>query len=735
MGGKPSKSQNTQKIVYKERPRTPCENKMDELQGYDNKTYEYKLCTASECTNDPEFRKDYGNKYCKFQGFTSLIEGYTPRIEASALQSARKAKDSAGDSNMYAKSSLRGAISTWNHEDRALQNSQVAQSASKQAISSSGTAKNSAGIAKSASEYAREYSDGAQKQFQGAQSSSQGAKKSAQDALESANKTQELQQDTQVLNSNTQSDVNALQQTVGLHTNTGNTAAENNRKLRELEEKEGQLEQLETSIPLSREQVEEHLFSFQSDGYPYLEGLDENLKINILTHMVRYMQDFADIYRDYVKDMFENNYYENNPEKKKIKDSEFNTQIPEWLKDIKGGTNYTIYIMMMYYYNKYNYENSGSETLGYQVFLNIKNVITTMFEVNTSKNPPGSIFKTLNSNSNEYMNTKKYTYYLENKSKIQKQGFTNIKEYFTNLIEGNTGMSGTTTDPLVQNNDNFIDIIRGFLDSSQTDLNIDRTNLENSINNIKRYQDGEFLAQRDTIMNNVLMDYMINNKEGSNIEQVYGKLNQEKNDKLRKTKIAAYYTKSFKEYIYLLKIVIFLIVLMIPILIFNRLEILDKSLTLLLVVTIITLGFLYISYRLYILYTRDSKDFDKFKIPFTRTEAANLKSKGSRYSKDSPLKSLGITCIGEECCDASMVYDKLRDKCVATENFGNYFENAQELNNQQKNIIKENNSHEDESNFAFLGGNANVIENFRTKEGIKRDILLDSLKNSSITKF
>ena len=735
MGGKPSKSQNTQKIVYKERQRTPCENKMDELQGYDNKTYEYKLCTASECTNDPEFRKDYGNKYCKFQGFTSLIEGYTPRIEASALQSARKAKDSAGDSNMYAKSSLRGAISTWNHEDRALQNSQVAQSASKQAISSSGTAKNSAGIAKSASEYAREYSDGAQKQFRGAQSSSQGAKKSAQDALESANKTQELQQDTQVLNSNTQSDVNALQQTVGLHTNTGNTAAENNRKLRELEEKEGQLEQLETSIPLSREQVEEHLFSFQSDGYPYLEGLDENLKINILTHMVRYMQDFADIYRDYVKDMFENNYYENNPEKKKIKDSEFNTQIPEWLKDIKGGTNYTIYIIMMYYYNKYNYENSGSETLGYQVFLNIKNVITTMFEVNTSKNPPGSIFKTLNSNSNEYMNTKKYTYYLENKSKIQKQGFTNIKEYFTNLIEGNTGMSGTTTDPLVQNNDNFIDIIRGFLDSSQTDLNIDRTNLENSINNIKRYQDGEFLAQRDTIMNNVLMDYMINNKEGSNIEQVYGKLNQEKNDKLRKTKIAAYYTKSFKEYIYLLKIVIFLIVLMIPILIFKRLEILDKSLTLLLVVTIITLGFLYISYRLYILYMRDSKDFDKFKIPFTRTEAANLKSKGSRYSKDSPLKSLGITCIGEECCDASMVYDKLRDKCVATENFGNYFENAQELNNQQKNIIKENNSHEDESNFAFLGGNANVIENFRTKEGIKRDILLDSLKNSSITKF
>jgi hypothetical protein len=285
------------------------------------------------------------------------------------------------------------------------------------------------------------------------------------------------------------------------------------------------------------------------------------------------------------------------------------------------------------------------------------------------------------------------------------------------------------------NPSDFIGIIRNLLSNDLDTISKQKQELQTNINYIKRFQDGEFLAQKDTIMNNVLMDYMINNEEGSNIEQVYGKLNQEKNDKLRKTKIAAYYTKSFKEYIYLLKIVIFLIVLMIPILIFNRLEILDKSLTLLLVVTIITLGFLYISYRLYILYMRDSKDFDKFKIPFTRTEAARLKDNKSRYSKDSPLKSLGITCVGEECCDASMVYDNLRDKCVATENFGNYFENAQQLNNQQKNIIKENNSHEDESNFSFLGGNADIIENFRSKEGIKRDILLDSLKNSSITKF
>lgn len=341
----------------------------------------------------------------------------------------------------------------------------------------------------------------------------------------------------------------------------------------------------------------------------------------------------------------------------------------------------TTLLFLNYIINKSGYNKSGVQTKEYELYTSSVALKQKLF--------PMENFTNMTNITNSANNI-----------------LSKIKHSFTNIIEGNTPMG----DP-------------------------EREELQTNINYIKRFQDGEFLAQRDTIMNNVLMDYMINNKEGSNIEEVYGKLNQEKNDKLRKTKITSYYTKSFKEYIYLLKIIIFLIVLMIPILIFNRLEILDKSLTLLLVVTIITLGFLYISYRLYILYMRDNKDFDKFKIPFTRTEAANLKSKGSRYSKDSPLKSLGITCVGEECCDESMIYDKLRDKCVASENFGNYFENAQELNNQQKNIIKENNSHEDESNFSFLGGNANVIENFRSIEGIKRDILLDSLNNSSLRTF
>lgn len=425
---------------------------------------------------------------------------------------------------------------------------------------------------------------------------------------------------------------------------------------------------------LDKKAIELHLYQFKIEKDDYLEKINLNNKVNIINDMFLYMIDY------YMK--YNKSYYDDS-----------NTTL----------------LFLNYIINKSGYNKSGVQTKEYELYTSSVALKQQLF--------PMENFTNMSNITNSANNI-----------------LSKIKHSFTNIIEGNTAMGGPQREGYTNPSD-FIDIIRNILSKDVETISKQKQELQTNINYIKRFQDGEFLAQRDTIMNNVLMDYMINNEEGSNIEQVYGKLNQEKNDKLRKTKIAAYYTKSFKEYIYLLKIVIFLIVLMIPILIFNRLEILDKSLTLLLVVTIITLGFLYISYRLYILYTRDSKDFDKFKIPFTRTEAANLKSKGSRYSKDSPLKSLGITCIGEECCDASMVYDKLRDKCVATENFGNYFENAQQLNNQQKNIIKENNSHEDESNFSFLGGNADIIENFRSKEGIKRDILLDSLKNSSITKF
>ena len=630
-------------------------------------------CVCPVCNKDNIIENS--EIYCR-EHFTNLKEGFPvdgSRIQAAAaVEETERSRDQANNlaKNIYY--FTRGA--RYNSKiagDRANQ----ARSYARQASSNAGQARTNAGKAGDSAEKAGDYA-GEAGDYAG-------------EAGDYATQTGVHAGEAGDLLNNMYEVSKAFYNTTSVALAAGLNASNIHARQQNLDTRRDTLNEMNLDMALTPAEVEEHLFSFQRDGYSYLESLDENQKINILTHMIEKMQDVAPIVQEYMRLEAQNQNL---------------ISIPQWLQKSAIGLDLSP-VIRMYFYNKHIGELRGSETVEYELFMKISAVITTMLK---SVFPPELTIGLLNDPGNKKVEEYRYTYYLENKSK---QGFENIKESF------------------VANN------IRNYIGDLQNDLNIDKTNLENSINKIKRYQDGEFLAQRDTIMNNVLMDYMINNEEGSNIEQVYGKLNQEKNDKLRKTKIAAYYTKSFKEYIYLLKIVIFLIVLMIPILIFNRLEILDKSLTLILVVTIITLGFLYISKRLYILYTRDNKDFDKFKIPFTRTEVARLKDNKSRYSKDSPLKSFGITCIGEECCDASMVYDKLRDKCVATENFGNYFENAQQLNNQQKNIIKENDPCKDGSNFTFLGGNANVIENFRSMEGMKRDILIESLNNSSITRF
>ena len=286
--------------------------------------------------------------------------------------------------------------------------------------------------------------------------------------------------------------------------------------------------------------------------------------------------------------------------------------------------------------------------------------------------------------------------------------------------------------------DTFSNIKEGFdimeyINFSKQQITDRKKELQEDINDIKKDQGLEFGALRNDIMGNILMDYMINEGDGSNVEKVYSKLNQENNDSLRKIQISNYYTKSYKAYIHLLKIILLAIAIIIPILIFNRLEIINKDITLFAVTIIILVTSIYCIYKIYLLYMKDPIDFDKIKIPEDGWKRSSIDSK--RNYKDSPLKSFGVTCIGDECCDASMVYDNLRNKCImktqeTQENFHNYFENAMTLNNSKNKIIEQNDCPELEKTFYYLGGNANIIEGLTTQ-----DLLRRSLKNSNNNDF
>lgn len=225
----------------------------------------------------------------------------------------------------------------------------------------------------------------------------------------------------------------------------------------------------------------------------------------------------------------------------------------------------------------------------------------------------------------------------------------------------------------------------------------------------------ELLLQKDNILTRLISDYMINGETGTNVEKVYEDLKQKNNDELRKIQIKSYYNKAYKEYIFILKVVICLIVLLIPIIFLNKYEYIDNNKTLMSVVFIITVGVLFISYRLYLLYLKDDIDYDRIRVPYDR-QSGELIKQGKMKSKGSVFKNLGVTCIGDECCDVSMVYDNLNNKCILSENFGGYFESMQNKNKEEINIIE-----------PYKVENFTTIENLsHTKEGLLRESLVKS---------
>ena len=250
--------------------------------------------------------------------------------------------------------------------------------------------------------------------------------------------------------------------------------------------------------------------------------------------------------------------------------------------------------------------------------------------------------------------------------------FTNNMSVKEGFKEGNTNLNSPFYDYMLA-------LFSGTRQSVNDELAItDRIEYEENRNYML-----ELLAQKDQVLGNVLMNYMINDTKGSNAEQLYEIMNQENQDKKRKIKINDYYSKTYVEYSHILKIIILLVAIMIPFLILAKYEIIDKNISLSAVIVITFLGFLYVLYRLYLLYMKDNVNFDKDRIPYDR-QAAELIKQG-RIKQKSGIRGLGITCIGEECCTEGMAYDDTRHKCfpidqtTQAENFNNFFESMNNI--------------------------------------------------------
>ena len=290
-------------------------------------------------------------------------------------------------------------------------------------------------------------------------------------------------------------------------------------------------------------------------------------------------------------------------------------------------------------------------------------------------------------------------------------------EGFTNLFSGHIiNMGGSFVEGFVEGNTTVGSYIAAN-QTAQSEAARITGNLVSDIQSLKDTQTsnaiGEFVIKKDNIFTNVLTDYMLNDEKQNTMEGVYNKIDQQNIDKMRNIEINTYYDKAYKEYINILKIIIFACVIIVPIVIANKNSLLPSSITNFLIVSVITLTISYIIYKFYDIYMRDNRDFDKISIPYDK-EAARLQAAGTLTRKNNFLSQFGISCIGEDCCPDSsgLVYDPVKNKCVVKEVFSEY--DGGYLTNTLGGII-------DGSIDGLLGGsnqvsNYSIVEPYLTKE-------------------
>jgi hypothetical protein len=149
---------------------------------------------------------------------------------------------------------------------------------------------------------------------------------------------------------------------------------------------------------------------------------------------------------------------------------------------------------------------------------------------------------------------------------------------------------------------------------------------------------------------------------------VVANIDQINNNNMRMTEVNTYYGEQYKSYIELIKSIIWFSLPILILSILKQKELLPESILNLLIGLILLMG---ISYTLWIYYDfsrRSNMNFSEYEWDFSKP--AKSDDKPSTMVKDeNGMKSLsdtlGMGCIGMECCSDGMTYDPVLNKCVS----------------------------------------------------------------------
>lgn len=193
--------------------------------------------------------------------------------------------------------------------------------------------------------------------------------------------------------------------------------------------------------------------------------------------------------------------------------------------------------------------------------------------------------------------------------------------------------------------------------------------LENNSKFMKNLVDS---AENDLRNQRVTIDIIENGL--SETKQKFNEIKENHINKLRMVEINTYYSKKYKAYGDLMKLIIMLCIPILIITVLTAKGFVPQRLGVALSTILIAGAILFIGFNVYNLSIKNNMDYDKIDFPFnaefqTKVDNGNAQNISHviedqlRPELDALRENVGMGCIGSDCCDSNMVYNKNSNKC------------------------------------------------------------------------
>jgi len=146
----------------------------------------------------------------------------------------------------------------------------------------------------------------------------------------------------------------------------------------------------------------------------------------------------------------------------------------------------------------------------------------------------------------------------------------------------------------------------------------------------------------------------------------YKLIQEDKNNKLRQVEINTYYGDKYSDHSNILKTVIFICILIIIVSLLANYGIISQYFYYYLFIIIMTTGIIYIGWLILEAMTHDNMNYQEYdwgNYPPTTPPAVNTSN-----SVIDPWATIGLTCVGQDCCDTDFTYVPTSNKCTSNAN-------------------------------------------------------------------